>query len=130
MSIRLKYIYLIIIGILLFGYFFLYNFSDKLDGHTLCLFKTITGVPCPSCGSTRATLEIYKGNFYNALIINPLAFIANLLIVISIFWITKDILKNKNTFLPFLKRDWHNCLKIILLILILLNWVWNIEKGL
>lgn len=33
---------------------------------TICPFAGIGGVPCPSCGLTRATVELLKGNFYRA----------------------------------------------------------------
>ena len=100
MHINYKLKYLGIILILVSGYFFLYNFSDSIEGHTVCLFKNTTGIPCPSCGSTRATLHLLHGRLMSSILINPFGILTNLLIIFSIFWMIIDIIKNKETFHP------------------------------
>jgi hypothetical protein len=48
-----------------------------LKRHThieLCLFKRITGYPCPTCGSTRGVLHILRGDVPAAWTFNPLLF--------------------------------------------------------
>lgn len=40
-------------------------------GFTLCLFRNITGLPCPGCGMTRAFLFLGHGDFYEAIRLNP-----------------------------------------------------------
>lgn len=37
-----------------------------------CLFRTVTGIPCPGCGLTRAWLNFFQGNFTYALRYHPL----------------------------------------------------------
>ncbi|NMC63972.1 MAG: DUF2752 domain-containing protein, partial [SAR324 cluster bacterium] len=37
-----------------------------------CPFHALTGIPCLSCGASRAFREIINGNFTNALFVNPL----------------------------------------------------------
>jgi len=125
--------YPIFIFTILTGYFLLYNFSNTLvqpKNPSLCVFKNMTGVPCPSCGSTRATVQLLQGRFIDSILLNPLALIANILIVISSIWMFKDLIFKQETFMPFLKKDWNLWLKIGLLIIVLVNWVWNIQKGL
>jgi len=39
---------------------------------TICYFKTITGLPCPGCGLTRAFISLYKGNMLEAFMYHPL----------------------------------------------------------
>lgn len=39
---------------------------------TLCLFKAITGVPCPGCGMMRAHLALARGDARRALHWHPL----------------------------------------------------------
>jgi len=40
----------------------------------LCLFKRLTGWPCPSCGFTRGTLAFLHGHPIQAWLYNPLLF--------------------------------------------------------
>ena len=37
-----------------------------------CVFKRIAGIPCPTCGSTRAVLHLSHGEIIAALAFNPL----------------------------------------------------------
>ncbi|WP_394706447.1 DUF2752 domain-containing protein [Draconibacterium orientale] len=124
---KLKYLGAIII--LVSGYFFLYNYSNSVNGHTVCVFKNMTGIPCPACGSIRATLLLFHGEFWKSIQINPFGIITNTLIIGSIIWMIIDIINNRETFFPFLKRDWNWKIKIIVTLIILINWILNIEKG-
>jgi len=129
MRFNYKLKYFGIIFILISAYFFLYYFSSSINGHTVCIFKNITGVPCPACGSIRATMLLFYGQFWESVLVNPFGIITNILIIGSIIWMIIDILKGKETYFPFLKKDWNWKVKILLLLIILLNWIWNIEKG-
>ena len=40
---------------------------------TLCVFKRLTTVPCPGCGSTRAVLHLIHGRLGQAFAAQPLA---------------------------------------------------------
>lgn len=48
-----------------------------------CLFYSLTGIPCPTCGTTRAAMAFLDGNLMAALAANPLATAAGLLFVIG-----------------------------------------------
>src|SRR5687768_4357832 len=41
-----------------------------------CAFKTITGLPCPTCGVTRTVIALSRGDLAGALFLTPLAAIA------------------------------------------------------
>lgn len=41
-----------------------------------CAFRLLTGVPCPTCGSTRAVLAAGQTRFLDALLYNPLLTVA------------------------------------------------------
>ena len=51
---------------------------------SVCLFKTITGKPCPFCGLTRAFSQALHGEFQKAFDFHPLWWLAVLLILCSI----------------------------------------------
>ena len=40
---------------------------------TVCVFKLTTGLPCVTCGSTRALGRLVHGDLYGAWLMNPLA---------------------------------------------------------
>lgn len=130
MSIDFKKKYFLIILFLIFGYFLLIKCPFLLKGHTFCLFKSITGYPCPACGSLRASFKLFDGRIIESILINPLALISNVFFIFSMFWMVYDIFKNKESFLPFLKKNWNKTSKIALFIIIIINWIWNIYKGL
>ena len=57
---------------------------SKLTGvHlNLCSFRALSGLPCPSCGSTRGVLRILGGDILGGVLMNPLMMIA--LVVIGV----------------------------------------------
>lgn len=110
--------------------------SYKADIKTVevCLIKQLTNVPCPSCGSTRSIISLTKGNFVDAIHLNPLGYIVALIMLIAPVWIITDmILVNDSLFRYYNKIENH--LKrpkysIPLILLIVINWIWNITKSL
>ena len=115
------------------GWYILYQ-DTAPTSFTPCLFKNATGLPCPSCGTTRSVAEIAKGNFIKAATINPLGFIVAAFMAVAPFWIIFDVAANKSTlhtsyqsFETALKKCW---LALLLVSLVVLNWIWNIYKEL
>ena len=43
-----------------------------------CAFRLLTGMPCPTCGATRAVLAAGQSRFLDALLYNPLVVVAAL----------------------------------------------------
>ncbi len=48
-----------------------------------CLFRALTGVPCPTCGGTRALLALVRFDVPSALAWNPLVTLAALVFVLG-----------------------------------------------
>lgn len=48
----------------------------------LCLFRRITGIPCPTCGATRGTLCVLQGHVRCGFMYNPLLFTSAMLFVV------------------------------------------------
>ena len=108
---------------------------NNQDGQGLwqgCLSKQNLHIPCPSCGTTRSVISIIKGDFFNAVLINPLGYIAIISLVIIPIWIIFDCSTGKST----LVNTYHACLRFIkqayiyipLIVLTICNWIWNIVK--
>jgi hypothetical protein len=101
---------------------------------TVCLFKNVSGTPCPSCGSTRSVLAILKGNYLTALQLNPFGFIVGFILLITPPWLLTDVILNKSTLFEIYKKIEIALQKpqfyVPLIIIVLTNWIWNIYKGL
>ena len=99
----------------------------------VCIIKNITHLPCPSCGSSRAVLELMHGHLLSALYWNPLGFLVMAIMIISPLWIGRDLVFHQDSFLQLYRRM-ENTLRlkwvfIPAALLILSNWIWNVIKG-
>lgn len=61
----------------------------SLESITVCQFKAHTGIPCPSCGGTRAIYYFFTGRFVKSIYYHPAAFYAAVLA--AIFFITQTL---------------------------------------
>jgi hypothetical protein len=123
-------------GILcLAGYFWLfYNLvSNWLTGYPpigVCLFRHITTIPCPSCGSTNAALLFFRGEILKALYSNPIGILLAAGMIIIPFWIIFDLLSKKNTLLLFFRKSENiikrRCVASLGVVLIISIWIWKI----
>ena len=100
----------------------------------VCLVKHFTNIPCPSCGATRSILTLTKGNLTEAFSINPMGFLVVFIMLLAPLWIIVDIAAKKNTLFTFYQKT-ETYLKrpqlaIPLVIIVFINWIWNITKGL
>ncbi len=118
-----------IIFAILTGYFLFIFYPHFINNYSFCLFKYVTGIPCPACGSTRATILLFNGEILKSVLLNPLALVTNLSIFISLFWLIYELFTDRNEFVNFMKKDWNLKYKIIVVTIFLLNWIWNIKKG-
>ena len=50
-----------------------------------CIFKGVTGIPCPGCGMTRACLAILQGEFSTAWRYHPFSFLLIGLTILIVF---------------------------------------------
>jgi len=41
-----------------------------------CAFRSLTGLPCVTCGATRSLIQFFHGHFLASFLFNPLAFLA------------------------------------------------------
>lgn len=129
-------LYLVLFVACLSGFLYLvYNINYSESSHIkVCIIKNVTGYPCPSCGTTRAVQEFLKGNLMNSFLMNPFGIIVATLMAIIPMWILLDLIFKKETFYSNYKKieaiiriRW---VAIILIVLVILNWIWNIKKGL
>jgi len=48
-----------------------------------CPFKALTGLPCPSCGTTRAAVALLHGDVLGAMLSNPVTALAGIAFVVG-----------------------------------------------
>lgn len=64
-------------SLLIAGGVYLFIFEPGRTGFfPICIFRFLTGLTCPGCGTTRALHEILHGDFQAALMLNPLLLLA------------------------------------------------------
>ena len=78
---------LFLIGLVVIGIYT--GVSEKAPDEVLlipCIFRSVTHIPCPGCGMTRACLALTQGHFTEAWHYHPLSFlIVSLAIGVSFF---------------------------------------------
>lgn len=133
-----KNIYWIMSALSFVGYvwigFQLLHSTEHYDGFDFCLFKNLTGVPCPSCGITRSIIQLYHGQFAEAILINPIGLIAAFMLLVIPIWIGYDVVRGSKSMMIYYRMTerliQNRGVYFPLIALLLLNWYWNIEKGL
>jgi hypothetical protein len=134
-----KKLYIFFFALSLIGYIWLaWNVFEQSAHDTLpsfCLFKEVTGIPCPSCGTTRSLIALINGNIRESLLINPFGPMMAFALLIIPLWIAVDTLGRSDSFYRF--YGWterllatNKWISIPAIVIVALNWIWNIKKGL
>lgn len=126
---RLKnciYLAVIIGGYLVF--FYIYSITSDKEV-TTCPFKNVTGIPCPGCGMGRATLELVHFDIKESLRFHPLAIPFNLAVVVAVFWLFRDVVKDSNSFIKFVKSRPNRWVLFVIGGMLIVVWVRNIING-
>lgn len=94
----------------------------------ICYFKAVTGLPCLTCGGTRATLRLLHLDLAGALAMNPLVTLAGLAIAA---WAVADLvlLTRGRALRAFVSRPVARVLRVAVPLLVLANWVYLMAVG-
>jgi hypothetical protein len=82
-----------------------------------CPLRTVTGIPCPMCGMTRAVVAAVHGDFAASLRYNPAGILVVLLAVIAVIG-----LRSRSVRLP----AWTPAALVVLLVPL---WVYNVTLN-
>jgi len=92
----------------------------------LCAFRSMTGLPCPTCGMTTCFIAMAHGRFLDAFQISPMGSVIFVLALISVLY----LIGTKVFHLPTIKVRFSRWEKIVLGISIFLvataNWIYSI----
>lgn len=121
---------LLAIGLITGGYaFYLLPQYLSIGGvKGFCMFRSLTGISCPGCGMGKASLLISQGDYLDAFLMNPLAIPFVFAAISAIIWLTLDLIRKKETFLPLLSRNLKWPYFLVLLAIIVGVWAWNIMR--
>ncbi|MEK8179183.1 DUF2752 domain-containing protein [Flavobacterium buctense] len=118
------------------GFIYLFYSIQKEQQETVgvCIIKNVTGYACPSCGTTRAVLLLFEGKITDSLLLNPFGILVAIIMTVFPLWVLTDIVLKKETFFKAYKKAESMIRKpwfaIVLILLVLLNWIWNLYKNL
>lgn len=91
-----------------------------------CPLRTLTSIPCPTCGSTRAGLALLHADLLGALELNPLATLAGVGFVLG--GVAAPLWIQLGGPIPDLPARWPLWGRLGVLGAILLNWVWLVVE--
>lgn len=119
--------FLVALSFFLFSIFYIFSYKYLPKEVRSCKFKKIFKVPCPSCGGTRAGIDLIKGKIVGSFIENPLIFFVSIFLffwsIISIY----SYLKGYHLKLILSKAE-IVFLRIFLISFFFLNWIYLILK--
>ncbi|MBR4787129.1 MAG: DUF2752 domain-containing protein [Bacteroidales bacterium] len=104
--------------------------ESKIPLHPFCPFHRITGLPCPGCGGVRVIHALMAMDIKGALNINPLSVILCILIPVFLILSWVDYFKNTHMMHNIMAKIAHPIITFFIILVIIVNWFWNIYKGL
>ena len=94
-----------------------------------CVFKTLTGLPCPTCGVTRTVIALSRGDVDRALSLNPLAALACGAALLYLLYAAAVLLLRLPRFRPTVSAAGARRVRIGAVAALSLNWLWLIVHG-
>jgi hypothetical protein len=95
---------------------------------TVCVFKGLTGLPCPTCGSTRAAAALFGLDVAGALALNP---VVTVVAVVMAAWALVDLvlLPSRRSLRIEVSPRLGYVLRAAALLAFFLNWVYLLVSG-
>jgi len=110
------------------GGIFIYLLQGRFLHMVSCPFRTLTGVPCPTCGSAHAMVALLQGHPRSALRYNPLTMAALGAAGAAFLWAVVASLRPGWRMLPRMSARDKRLLAGLLVIAILANWFYEVWR--
>ena len=89
-----------------------------------CTFRNLTGIPCPSCGTTRTALALLNFDICSALAVNPLGTLVAVFFIIggglALIWV---LFRGP---VPIFNLSWSRWWTGAIVGIVLINWMYLI----
>ncbi len=95
----------------------------------LCPFKTITGLPCPTCGVTRAVMAMTRLDLAAALAFNPLAVAGAILGGIYLLYAAIVLAARLPRLRPRLTARDFTSARVVVIAVLSANWLYLVLVG-
>jgi hypothetical protein len=92
-----------------------------------CAFKGLLGVPCPTCGSTRAVVHLSHGEIASALTMNPVITFVIVFSVLFFFYSLIALMFDLRKIGFIMTEREKNTVRITAMLLLLAQWGWLIR---
>ena len=94
-----------------------------------CMFKTLTGLPCPTCGVTRTVIALSRLDVGRALFMNPLAAIAGVAGLLYLLYAAAVLVLRLPRLRPTVSDVDARRIRIAAVATLAINWIWLIGTG-
>ncbi len=92
-----------------------------------CVFRTLTGFPCPTCGSTRSIVFLSRGDIYSAVAMNPLVAICALTaLVFMLYGLFALVLGMPRVSFALSEKE-KDRVRLAVVLLVLINWLYLVS---
>ena len=90
-----------------------------------CVFHSLTGLPCLTCGATRAAIQFFHGHFGVSLLFNPLAFLVFCgLVLFDLYAATVLAMRAPRLRIASFSRAEKNLMRATAIFLLACNWLY------
>ena len=93
-----------------------------------CVFHTLTGFPCPTCGSTRAFSALIDGELLSAWRLQPLFVSACIICALCALRAMIAKITDKRIFVQLTHQD-RLFIRLALVVLIVIDWIYLLSAG-
>jgi len=91
-----------------------------------CVFRALTGIPCPTCGATHAVVYLSHGEVSAAFMMNPLTAVCLIVAFLVFFYSLATLSFNLPKINIMLSSKECTILRVGVIILILIQWAYVI----
>jgi hypothetical protein len=114
----------IIYGAIALFALFAARFLPVLSLAPACAFKALTGLPCPTCGSTRSVVHLADGDLLSAFSMNPLTVSVILFVVLAFVYGTVTLVFGLPRISFNLAEHEKKRLRIFCVLAVLADWAY------
>ncbi len=93
-----------------------------------CVFKAVTGIPCLTCGASRAALALAHGHPLAAFRLHPLVVVGTAAAAVYVPWALVSSVRPRRLRVHWSAREWRG-LRILAWAVLAATWIWLIADG-